>query len=390
MTDANRARPPTGGFSATLHDAISEIGVLEWNRCAGADNPFLEYDFLDALEKSGSANPESGWSPCHATIKNRRDETVAVIPLYLKAHSYGEYVFDGGWADAFQRAGGRYYPKLQVAVPFSPVPGPRFLIRPGYAITAKSCGGILSDIAKSMGVSSVHVTFCTEVEYSGLIEAGWMPRLGTQFHWHNPGYKNFDDFLAALSSRKRKMIRHERKAAKESGLKFLTLSGAEIREAHWDAFYRFYLSTVERKWGHAYLARPFFSMLSERMGDRIVLMMAEHGSQLVAGALNLAGGDTLYGRNWGCEGKWPFLHFELCYYQAIDFAISRGLKSVEAGAQGDHKIQRGYLPIPTYSCHWVAHKGLAKAIDNYLENERLTVKQDMEALASLSPFRKKP
>ena len=313
---------------------------------------------------------------------------VAVVPMYAKSHCYGEYVFDHGWADAFERAGGDYYPKLQAAVPFSPVPGPRLLRRPDSGIPMATLATALEQACTSLGVSSVHVTFCREEEYQALGEAGWLQRLGMQFHWDNPGYADFDDFLAALSSRKRKALRRERRDANEAGLVFRTLRGEEITPREWNAFYRFYNATVDRKWGSAYLTKRFFPMLSERLGDRIVLMMAEHDGKPVAGALNLMGSDTLYGRNWGCIGEWPFLHFELCYYRAIDFAIEHELRRVEAGAQGKHKIQRGYLPQPTYSAHWIAHPGLRRAIGNFLESERPAILQEMAALAEWSPFRR--
>ncbi len=304
-----------------------------------------------------------------------------------RSHSYGEYVFDHGWADALERAGGDYYPKLQVAVPFSPVPGPRLLVRPDAAIAPGTMGAALAQACREMGLSSVHATFCTEAEWTALGEAGWLQRLGMQFHWQNEGYAGFDDFLAALSSRKRKVLRRERRDANAAGLVFHTLSGADLRERHWDAFYRFYTSTVDRKWGSAYLTRRFFSLLGERLGDRVVLMLAENAGKPVAGALNLAGVEALYGRNWGCRGDWPFLHFELCYYRAIDWAIAHGLQRVEAGAQGRHKIQRGYLPKPTYSAHWIAHTGLRRAVAGFLDEERSQMAAEMAALAEDSPFR---
>jgi len=308
--------------------------------------------------------------------------------MYAKMHSYGEYVFDHGWANAYERAGGSYYPKLQVAVPFSPVPGPRLLTRPDQPIPPEALGQALIQGCQQLELSSVHITFCREAEWNALGEAGWLQRLGVQFHFENPGYGSFEDVLAAFSSRKRKTVRRERRDANAAGLTFRTLVGPEIRKRDWDAFYRFYQSTVDRKWGSAYLTRSFFQLLSERLGDAVVLMLAEHDGAPVAGALNLAGRDALYGRNWGCRGDWPFLHFELCYYRAIDFAIEHGLSRVEAGAQGEHKIQRGYLPRPTYSAHWIAHAGLRRAIGNFLEEERPAIRAHMAALGELSPFRK--
>jgi uncharacterized protein len=377
----------TSQLSLTLHSAIREIGEAEWDACAGADNPFVSHAFLSALEDSGSAGARTGWLPQHAALRDAEGKLLAVAPMYAKSHSYGEYVFDHGWAHAFDRAGGEYYPKLQVAVPFSPVPGPRLLRRPGSNVPVGALGAVLAQACRELGLSSAHVTFCTEPEWRGLTAAGWLPRIGMQFHWENAGYGSFDDFLGALSSRKRKTLRRERRDANAAGLTFHTLSGADITERHWDAFFRFYRATVDRKWGSAYLTRRFFSLLSERLGNRVVLMFAEQGSTPVAGALNLAGADALYGRNWGCRGDWPFLHFELCYYRAIDWAIEHGLKRVEAGAQGRHKIQRGYMPKATYSAHWIAHPGLRRAIADFLDRERPAVAAEMAALAEDSPFR---
>jgi predicted N-acyltransferase len=375
-------------LTLTLHRAIAEIDAAAWDACAGGKNPFVSHAFLSALEDSGSAGARTGWLPQHAALRDAAGEVVAVAPIYAKSHSYGEYVFDHGWAHAFERAGGSYYPKLQVAVPFSPVPGPRLLRRPEAGIAPEVLGQALVQVCRELDLSSVHVTFCQEAEWSALGAAGWLRRLGMQFHWENAGYASFEDFLGALASRKRKQIRRERRDAQSAGLDFLTLRGREIRPQHWDAFYRFYTSTVDRKWGSAYLTRRFFPLLSERLGEAVVLMMAMHHGTPVAGALNLAGADTLYGRNWGCRGDWPFLHFELCYYRAIDFAIANGLRRVEAGAQGEHKIQRGYLPSPTYSAHWIAHRALRGAIADFLHHERPQIAARMEALAELSPFRK--
>ena len=379
-------------LSLSLHAAISAIEPAEWDACAGDDNPFVSHAFLSAIEESGSTGRRTGWQPQHAALRDQAGRLLAVAPMYAKSHSYGEYVFDGGWAQAFERAGGRYYPKLQVASPFSPVPGPRLLVNPdsGYppeAMTA-ALGQALAQACEELSLSSVHVTFCREAEYEMLGGQGWLQRLGTQFHWENDGYAGFDDFLGALSSRKRKVLRRERRDANSCGLVFRTLQGDDIKPEHWAAFHRFYLSTVDRKWGSAYLTAKFFPLLSERLGDRVVLMLAEHDGVPVAGALNLMGRDALYGRNWGCVGDWPFLHFELCYYRAIDFAIERGLKRVEAGAQGEHKIQRGYLPKPTYSAHWIAHSGLRDAVADYLVQERAARLEEMEELATLSPYRR--
>jgi hypothetical protein len=372
-------------LSLSLHPRIADIPAADWDACAATTNPFVSHAFLSALEDSGSASDRTGWLPQHAVL---RDDSgiVGVVPMYAKSHSYGEYVFDHGWANAFDRAGGDYYPKLQVAVPFSPVPGPRLLTRPGLPTAA--LGQALAQACGELGLSSVHATFCTEAEWSALGEAGWLQRIGKQFHWENAGYGSFDDFLGALSSRKRKGLRRERRDANAAGLVFKTLRGHEITPQHWSAFYRFYTSTVDRKWGSAYLTKSFFPMLSERLGDQIVLMLAEHDDRPVAGALNLMGDGALFGRNWGCKGDWPFLHFELCYYRAIDFAIEHRLVRVEAGAQGEHKIQRGYVPKPTYSAHWIEHRGLRRAIHEFLEAERPAVQAEMAELAEFSPYRR--
>ena len=372
-------------LTLTLHPNIADIPAADWDACAGGTNPFVSHAFLSALEDSGSANARTGWMPQHAVLREG-DQVQAVVPMYAKSHSYGEYVFDHSWANAYERSGGNYYPKLQAAVPFSPVPGPRLLTRPG--VPPEALGQALIQACEELGLSSIHATFCTPDDAEALERAGWLRRLGTQFHWENAGYGTFDDFLGALSSRKRKAIKRERRDANAAGLDFVALRGHEIQPRHWDAFYRFYTSTVDRKWGSAYLNRKFFPMLSERLGDAVVLMMAEKDGTAVAGALNLVGAEALYGRNWGCRGDWPFLHFELCYYRAIEFAIEHGLARVEAGAQGQHKIQRGYLPRPTHSAHWIAHPGLRRAIASYLEQERPAVQADMAALAEGSPYRK--
>ena len=379
------ASPP---LTLTLHKAIAEIAPADWDACAGRGNPFVSHAFLGAVEDSGSAGPRTGWLPQHAVLRDASGSVVAAAPMYAKSHSYGEYVFDHGWANAFERAGGSYYPKLQVAVPFSPVPGPRLLVRPNSDVTAAGLGQALAQACRELRLSSVHATFCTEADWHALGEAGWLQRLGVQFHWENAGYATFDDFLGALASRKRKVLRRERRDAQGAGLEFVTLRGEEIRPEHWKAFYKFYTSTVDRKWGSAYLTRQFFPLLSQRLDDAVVLMLALDRGKPVAGALNLAGDEALYGRNWGCSGDWPFLHFELCYYRAIDFAIAHGLKRVEAGAQGEHKIQRGYLPKPTYSAHWIAHPGLRDAIGDFVDRERPAMLAEIEALAATGPYRR--
>jgi predicted N-acyltransferase len=370
-----------------LYGSIADIPAAAWDACATSDNPFVSHAFLKALEDSGSTGQDAGWIPQHMAFYDTDGSIGAVAPMYAKLHSYGEYVFDQAWAEAFENAGGNYYPKLQICAPFSPVPGPRLLRHPEKNIPIGAISSALKGICRQSSLSSAHVTFCTEDEWKELGQAGWLQRLGMQFHWHNNNYKTFDDFLAALSSKHRKSIRRERRDAHAAGLTFLTLRGDDIKTRHWDAFYKFYMATSDRKWGSAYLTREFFTELSKHMSDKVVLMMAQHDGTLVAGALNLLSHDTLYGRNWGCIGEWPFLHFELCYYRALDFAIEHGLKRVEAGAQGEHKIQRGYLPQLTYSAHFIAHKGLERAVENFLTRERAAIKATMEDADHFSPFR---
>jgi predicted N-acyltransferase len=378
----------TPELSLTLHRSVAEIPAADWDACAGDENPFVSHAFLAALEDSGSIGGRSGWLAQHAALRDPAGRLLGCAPMYAKAHSYGEYVFDHGWADAFERAGGRYYPKLQVASPFSPVPGPRLLVRPGAGIGVPALAQGLVQACGQLDLSSVHVTFCTAEEWTALGEAGWLQRIGTQFHWTNAGYTSFEDFLGALASRKRKQIKRERRDAEASGFALKTLRGHEITAKHWAAFHRFYLATTDKKWGRsAYLNARFWPLLGEALGDKVVLMVAEQDGEPVAGALNLLGQDALYGRNWGAVVDAPFLHFELCYYRAIDFAIEHSLARVEAGAQGEHKIQRGYLPVPTYSAHWIAHGGLRAAIADFLDRERPAMLREMEALATLSPFR---
>ena len=378
-------------FSAHLVSGIAEIGAETWDRLAGADNPFVSYAFLSALEDSGCCTAETGWLPRHIVVEKADGGVVGVMPAYLKSHSHGEYVFDHGWADAYERAGGRYYPKLQVAVPFTPVTGPRLLAGPGPAAEAVRDALISAAVkfASRMGVSSLHVTYPTEAEWRRMGEAGLLLRTGEQFHWRNRGYAGFDDFLATLNSRRRKTIRKERARAQATGVTVHTLTGAELRPDHWDAFYRFYIDTGSRKWGSPYLNRSFFALLHERLADRVALVMCEREGHTIAGALNLIGADTLYGRNWGCIEDHDCLHFEACYYRAIDFAIARGLEWVEAGAQGPHKIYRGYLPRRTYSAHWIADAALRDAVADYLEREREEVDCEIELVGRAhSPYRK--
>ena len=377
----------TPALSLSLHPSIHEIDAADWQACAGDGNPFISHAFLSVIEDSGSAGPRTGWLPRHAALRDTGGRLIACAPMYAKGHSYGEYVFDHGWARAYEQAGGRYYPKLQVASPFSPVTGPRLLLRPDSGVEVSTLAAALAQACRELQLSSVHVTFCTEPEYAALGEAGWLQRTGVQYHWRNDNYATFDDFLGALNARKRKSLKRERRDANECGLVFHTLRGRQIERAHWKAFYKFYESTVDRKWGSAYLTAKFFPLLSERLGDAVVLMLAEDRGRLVAGALNLAGADALYGRNWGCIGDYPFLHFELCYYRAIDYAIAHGLRTVEAGAQGEHKIQRGYLPTRTHSAHWITHPGLRHAIGDHLARERPAMEAEIASLMELSPFR---
>jgi predicted N-acyltransferase len=311
------------------------------------------------------------------------------MPLYLKSHSWGEYVFDQSWADAWERAGGRYYPKLQASVPFTPVPGPRLLVRPGADAGARRAllAKALAAAATQLEVSSAHVTFAQAEDIAALSAAGYLLRKGVQFHWQNQGYRSFEEFLANLSSRKRKTIRKERAAVAEAGITLRALPGTEITSRHWDIFFRFYISTSDRKWGSPYLNRKFFELLGARLGEKVVLILAEKNGRPVAGALNLKGADTLYGRNWGASVDVPFLHFEACYYQAIEYAIGHGLARVEAGAQGPHKIQRGYLPVETASAHWIADAGFRKAVADFLRRERSAITHEIAALNEMSPYR---
>jgi predicted N-acyltransferase len=374
--------------TASVIDRIDAVPAAEWDACAGADNPFLRHAFLKALEDSGSVGRKTGWLPQHLVLNDETGVLQAAVPMYVKGHSQGEYIFDHGWADAYERAGGQYYPKLQVAVPFTPVPGPRLLVRDGDADVRAALIGALRSVAEQSKLSSLHVTFCTEAEAAAMGEAGFLHRIGVQYHFANPGYQSFDDFLGALASRKRKSIRKEREAIKEYGLTIQALSGCDITPRHWDAFFAFYMDTGGRKWGRPYLTRKFFDLIGASMPENVVLMFAEKDGEPVAGALNLKGTDCLYGRNWGCLDAFKFLHFELCYYQAIDYAIAHKLARVEAGAQGEHKIQRGYLPVATHSAHWIAERSFRAAVADFLERERRVIRQEIAGLAEFSPFRK--
>jgi predicted N-acyltransferase len=378
----------SGTVTVRVHAAIAEIAAADWDACAGDANPTVSHAFLNAMEESGSTTRRTGWMPQHLSLAGADGEVAGVVPLYAKTHSYGEYVFDYGWADAYERAGGRYYPKLLSAVPFTPVPGPRLLLRPGAPAAAREhlLAGMV-EFTKQRQISSLHVNFPDPADAEALTEAGFLQRLGQQFHWINDRYRDFDDFLAALNSRKRKAVKKERREALARGLEIEVLTGSDLRPRHWDAFFEFYLATSDRKWGSAYLNRRFFAMIGERMPQKLVLVMARRGGNYVAGAFNLLGKDTIYGRNWGSYGDYKFLHFECCYYQAIEFAITHGLKRVEAGAQGPHKIQRGYLPVPTYSAHWIPDPAFRRAVAQFLMRERQMIEHKMEGLAEFSPFR---
>ncbi|MBZ9647729.1 GNAT family N-acetyltransferase [Sphingobium sp. 3R8] len=370
---------------ARIGSGVADFDRDQWNACAGIDNPFISWDFLVALERSGSVGEGTGWQPLPIVIESSDGRIAAAAPAYGKSHSQGEYVFDHSWADAWERADGRYYPKIQIAAPFSPVPGPRLLLRDTAYAPALIAG--IETLVERNSLSSAHATFIAPEQVPLFEAAGWLIREDSQFHWTNRGYDGFADFLADLSSEKRKNIRKERARAIE-GLEIVHLSGGDLTERHWDIFWRFYQDTGARKWGQPYLTRAFFSILGETMAEKILLILALRDGQPIAGALNLIGGDTLYGRYWGCTQDVPNLHFELCYYQAIDAAIARGLHKVEAGAQGGHKLARGYAPEPTFSAHYIPNAGFRRAIADFLTAERAGVRQDRMWLAERTPFRK--
>ena len=376
-------------------DNLDEVLQIEHDPakvCAPATpgNPFVSHAFLLALERSGSATPRTGWAPQHLLAETTDGEILGAVPCYLKSHSRGEYVFDHGWADAYERAGGSYYPKLQVSVPFTPATGPRLLVKPSpYADAVKDAlAAGLRALCEQRQASSCHVTFLPKPDWERLGERGFLKRTDQQFHWRNEGYGSFEDFLSALASRKRKSIRRERREAIEQGITIHPLSGADLTEAVWDDFFAFYMDTGSRKWGRPYLTRSFFSMIGQTMADRILLVMAKRNGRYIAGAINFIGSDALFGRHWGAIEHHPFLHFELCYYQAIEFAIERKLATVEAGAQGEHKLARGYVPVTTYSSHYIADPGLRRAIADYLKRERAYVDAAGRELEAMTPFRK--
>jgi len=394
--------------------SLAEVSAAAWNLCANQlmncslkekhednsspqlstqgqpGNPFVSHEFLSSLEESACVGGRTGWQPRHLLAEDATGGLRGAAPCYVKTHSRGEYVFDHGWAEAFERAGGDYYPKLQIAVPFTPVTGPRLLAAPGPLadVVRGALGDAIKELTTTSKLSSSHVTFLTEPEWRALGQRGFLQRTDQQFHWENSGYANFDDFLNCLASRKRKTIRRERKEALHAGVDVCWLTGGELTEAVWDAFFAFYMETGSRKWGRPYLTRDFFSIIGQKMRDRILLVMARRAGRWIAGAINFIGADTLYGRNWGATEHHPFLHFELCYYQAIDYAIANGLKRVEAGAQGEHKLARGYLPQTTYSAHFIANPALRRAVADYLARERAYVQAATEELAAAAPFRK--
>jgi predicted N-acyltransferase len=384
---------PDEAIAVRVASGMSEVDAAEWNACAsggatGQSNPFISHAFLKALEDSGSASAATGWLPQHLLFEDAGGRLLGAMPCYLKSHSLGEYVFDHGWADAYERAGGDYYPKLQSSVPFTPVTGKRLLVRDGDERTKAILLQAAATLGERLATSSLHITFLTEEEWMLAGKLGFLRRIDQQFHWRNAGYAGFEDFLAALASRKRKAIRNERRQALANGIEIEWATGSTLTEAHWDSFFAFYTDTGSRKWGSPYLTREFFSLIGASMADRILLVLAKRNKRHIAGALNFIGGDRLYGRYWGAIEEHPCLHFEVCYYQAIDYAIRHGLGAVEAGAQGAHKLARGYLPVTTYSAHWIRDAGLRRAVADYLRRERAAIAREAALLAEESPYRK--
>ena len=384
---------PDDKLTATIEESTAAIPAAVWNGLAPGsagrpDNPFLDHAFFLALEQSACATPRTGWAQRHVLLRDGSDVLVGLMPMFLKSHSQGEYVFDYGWAQAYERAGGNYYPKLQASIPFTPVTAPKLLVSANDLGYRRALLTAAEAFAQRLDVSSIHATFVPEEEEYLASDAGWLVRHDTQFHWHNQGYESFEDFLGTMSSRHRKVTRRERRDALADGLTVKWLTGADLNEAAWDAFFEFYMDTGSRKWGRPYLNRRFFSLLSAAMADRIVLIIAYDGDEPIAGTLNLLGKDTLYGRYWGATREVPFLHFELCYYQSIDFAIAHGLSAVEAGAQGEHKLARGYVPSTTRSVHWIGHTGLRHAVAGFVEQERRSVSHEQELLNRHTPFRR--
>ena len=396
MADCSEAQAASGGeFAVGIAASVGAFTRAEWDSLTATTrgdpagyNPFLSYDFLTILEESGCAVPRTGWQGQHLRLEDASGALLGALPCYAKSHSQGEYVFDHGWADAFERAGGRYYPKLQASIPFTPVTGPRLLVAKGAdeAVTKAALAAGLKAVTERLGVSSAHVTFATEGDAAILKEAGFLHRTDQQFHFFNKGYGSYGDFLDTLASRKRKALKKERREALADGISIDWLTGKDLTEGAWDAFFAFYMDTGGRKWGRPYLNRKFFSLIGERMADDVLLVMAKRNGRHIAGAINFIGSDALYGRNWGCIEDHPFLHFEVCYHQAIDFAIAKGLKVVEAGAQGEHKLARGYMPVTMQSAHYIAHPGLRRAIADYLKRERREVAHAQEYLEEHGPF----
>lgn len=388
----------SGDVTLTVSPSLADLPEADWAALSGARrdgtgspyNPFVSYAFLSSLADSGCAVRESGWLGQHLFLRAADGTLLGAVPCYLKSHSQGEYVFDHGWADAFERAGGRYYPKLQVSIPFTPASGPRLLVREGASPRAvrEALAEGIKTLTDRLGVSSAHVTFATDDDIAALDRAGFLMRTDQQFHFFNRDYGRYDDFLATLASRKRKALKKERRTALENGIEIDWLTGPDLTESVWDDFFSFYADTGSRKWGRPYLNRRFFSLIGERMADDILLVMARRNGRYIAGAINFIGSDTLFGRNWGCVEHHPFLHFEVCYHQAIEFAIARGLTRVEAGAQGEHKLARGYEPVTTRSAHYIPHPGLRRAVAQYLEMERRDVAEISRLLEAHTPFRK--
>jgi len=384
-------------FQVKIAQGLKAVPAADWDTCAigtgsGDDdpfNPFVSHAFLSALEDSGCVGSKTGWAPVHILVEDEAEKLLGAAPCYLKSHSMGEYVFDHSWADAYTRAGGRYYPKLQVAVPFTPVTGPRLIVPDGprsAEIRSYLIAGLRA-LRDQTGASSIHATFLQEADLKALTAEKFLQRDDQQFHWFNDQYGSFEDFLAALASRKRKAIRRERRDALANGISVEWVTGGDITEAHWDAFFAFYMDTGSRKWGRPYLNRRFFSLIGERMADRVLLVMAKRNGRYIAGAINFIGDKRLYGRNWGCIEDHPFLHFEVCYYQAVEFAITRRLDRVEAGAQGEHKLARGYRPVITASAHDIADPSLRRAVQDYLDQERRYISEAAEELSEATPFR---
>ena len=377
------------GSALNLHigTEMAAIDAAEWDALAGLANPFISHAFLQALEKGGAVGGDSGWDPMHLLLRSDDGQLLGAMPNYLKHHSYGEYIFDHGWANAFERAGGAYYPKLLAAVPFTPATGPRFLVRDNRTDLKTALAKGMETLMEKYQLSSAHINFLPSDDAHRLATAGWLDRASIQFHWHNQNYTDFDDFLGHLSSRKRKNIRKERASIPKAGVTMLRLTGAAITQDHIDSFFRFYMSTIDRKWGGTYLTHEVFTQLGKTMADRMLLVMAEYEGNIIGGALNFIGDDAVYGRNWGADIDIPNLHFEACYYQAIDFAIEHGLSRVEAGAQGFHKVQRGYLPVTTHSAHLIAHDGFREAVAQFLAAEKRGVEAEKNHIAMTSPFK---